>query len=64
MTKERGEMLGIVFLNQQICNMIRHPSTGRPVDGDSSQPKFPRIEDCAHFHYEAVDYGRIKVITI
>ncbi|XP_076800556.1 uncharacterized protein LOC143445380 [Clavelina lepadiformis] len=26
-----------------------------------SESKFPRIEDCAHFHYENVYYGQIKV---
>uniref|UniRef100_F6UEQ1 Uncharacterized LOC100177781 n=1 Tax=Ciona intestinalis TaxID=7719 RepID=F6UEQ1_CIOIN len=31
------------------------------VDTSNSGSKFPRIEDCVHFHYDSVDYGDIKL---
>ena len=38
--------------------MVYRQAISEPIP---SQSKFPRIEDCAHFHYETVDHGCIKV---
>lgn len=30
-------------------------------DGSEKRPRFPRMEDCAHFHYDCTEIGPLKV---
>ena len=28
---------------------------------DDSMPRFPRLQDCAHFHYEYTEFGSLHI---
>jgi len=45
-----------------VSKLLYFRSTALEVTGGTSDSKFPRIEECAHFHYENVDYGQLQVM--
>ena len=39
------------------CRQVSNAATG----GGGSLPRFPRLQDCAHFHYEFTELGHLSV---
>nr|CAB3222850.1 rho GTPase-activating protein 32-like [Phallusia mammillata] len=52
-----------IFVNTSKVNTSISLSP-RQLTSPLSDSKFPRIEDCAHFHYETVHYGQIKLALV
>ena len=36
-------------------------SNNKHAQDDDSIPRFPRLQDCAHFHYEYTEFGSLHI---